>query len=54
MNTIVIPAVLRLVAALIVAAALAACGGGDECPTPQEVAEGKKAIPAEPCGAETY
>lgn len=54
MNRIVNTAVLRLVAALIVVTTLAACGGGEECPTPQEVAEGKKAIPADPCGDEAY
>lgn len=50
---------LRLITLAAVAAllctTLAACGGGDwECPPPPAVAEGKKAIPAEPCADAAY
>ena len=39
----------RITAALLLAASLAACGGGDwSCDAP-DVPEGKKAVPAEPC-----
>lgn len=39
----------RITAALLLAASLAACGGGDWSCDTTEPADGKKAIPAEPC-----
>ena len=39
-----------LLAAVAALLALAGCGGGDwDCPEPPAVADGKKAIPADPC-----
>lgn len=52
-------ALLRLAVLLAVVAtalALAGCGGGQlpECAEHHLVADGKKAIPAEPCGDEAF
>lgn len=48
---------LAVLLALVAAAlALAGCGGGalPECAEQQLVVDGKKAIPAEPCGDEAF
>lgn len=54
MSTVVRITLLAILAAIF--SVLAGCGGGDweECPEPTPTADGKKGVPTEPCGDNTF